>query len=185
MRELRQANEILRKASACFPPGGARPPLQAVKAFIDERRGAYGVEPICKVIQIAPSSYWLHAQRRDQLGLHPSSWSAGSNRSGRLTWRSMAPARCGVSSTAKASRWPAVRSNKAVPPARRRSWRNAHRGLEADLSTRSDSILPSRVLGVTVAGQRKRHARRSARPDHRFCPACDDRPHRASSLPEL
>lgn len=35
-----------------------------MKAFIDEHRGAYGVEPICKVMQIAPSTYWLHAQRR-------------------------------------------------------------------------------------------------------------------------
>ncbi|MBC5781305.1 IS3 family transposase [Ramlibacter sp. USB13] len=66
VRELRQANEILRKASAYFGPGGARPPIQAVKAFIDEHRGAYGVEPICRVMQIAPSTYWLHAQRRAQ-----------------------------------------------------------------------------------------------------------------------
>ena len=35
-----------------------------MKAFIDEHRGAYGVEPICKVMQIAPSTYWLHAQRQ-------------------------------------------------------------------------------------------------------------------------
>ncbi len=26
-------------------------------AFIDEHRGAYGVEPICKVLPIAPSTY--------------------------------------------------------------------------------------------------------------------------------
>jgi len=42
-----------------------------VNAFIDEYRGAYGVEPICKVMQIAPSSYWLHVQRRDQPELRP------------------------------------------------------------------------------------------------------------------
>ena len=42
-----------------------------MKAFIDEHRGAYGVEPICKVMQIAPSSYWLHAQRRDRPELRP------------------------------------------------------------------------------------------------------------------
>ncbi len=42
-----------------------------MNAFIDEHRGAYGVEPICKVMQIAPSSYWLHAQRRDQPELRP------------------------------------------------------------------------------------------------------------------
>ena len=42
-----------------------------MKAFIDENRGAYGVEPICKVMQIAPSTYWLHAQRRAKPHLRP------------------------------------------------------------------------------------------------------------------
>lgn len=36
-------------------------------AFIDDHRGAYGVEPICKLLQIAPSSYYAHvAQRLDR-----------------------------------------------------------------------------------------------------------------------
>lgn len=35
-------------------------------AFIDEHRGVYGVEPICRVLPIAPSTYWERiAQRRD------------------------------------------------------------------------------------------------------------------------
>jgi len=35
-------------------------------AFIDEHRDAYGVEPICRVLPIAPSTYHEHlAQRRD------------------------------------------------------------------------------------------------------------------------
>ena len=42
-----------------------------MKDFIDEHRGAYGVEPICKVMQIAPSTYWLHAQRQSQPELRP------------------------------------------------------------------------------------------------------------------
>ncbi|MGH6914185.1 MAG: IS3 family transposase, partial [Geminicoccales bacterium] len=63
-RELRQANEILRKASAYFCPGGARPPVQAMIAFIDDHRDAYGVEPICGVLPIAPSTYRAHAARR-------------------------------------------------------------------------------------------------------------------------
>ena len=33
-------------------------------AFIDDHRGAYGVEPICKVLPIAPSTYYAHAARR-------------------------------------------------------------------------------------------------------------------------
>ena len=33
-------------------------------AFIDDHRGAYGVEPICAVLPIAPSTYHAHAARR-------------------------------------------------------------------------------------------------------------------------
>ena len=32
--------------------------------FIDEQRSVYGVEPICKVLQVAPSGYWRHAARQ-------------------------------------------------------------------------------------------------------------------------
>jgi hypothetical protein len=35
-----------------------------MKAFIDENREAYGVEPICRVLPIAPSTYHEHAARR-------------------------------------------------------------------------------------------------------------------------
>ncbi|AWB24246.1 IS3 family transposase [Methylobacterium currus] len=63
-RELRQANEILRKASAYFANGGARPPVAAMISFIDDHREVYGVEPICRVLPIAPSTYYLHAARR-------------------------------------------------------------------------------------------------------------------------
>ena len=33
-------------------------------AFIDQYREALGVEPICRVLQIAPSGYWRHAARQ-------------------------------------------------------------------------------------------------------------------------
>ena len=33
-------------------------------AFIDDHRGAYGVEPICRVLPIAPSTYHAHVARR-------------------------------------------------------------------------------------------------------------------------
>ena len=33
-------------------------------AFIDDHRAAYGVEPICKVLPIAPSIYYEHAAKR-------------------------------------------------------------------------------------------------------------------------
>ncbi len=35
-----------------------------MKAFIDEHRGVYGVESICRVLPIAPSTYYAHALRR-------------------------------------------------------------------------------------------------------------------------
>ena len=33
-------------------------------AFIDDHRGAYGVEPICKVLPIAPSTFPAHVAKR-------------------------------------------------------------------------------------------------------------------------
>ena len=33
-------------------------------AFIDDHRQAYGVEPICRVLPIAPSTYHAHVARR-------------------------------------------------------------------------------------------------------------------------
>jgi transposase-like protein len=49
-----------------FCAGGARPPVQAMIAFIDDHRDAYGVEPICRVLPIAPSTYHERvAQRQD------------------------------------------------------------------------------------------------------------------------
>lgn len=35
-------------------------------AFIDEHRDEHGVEPICQVLQIAPSTYWRHKQLQRQ-----------------------------------------------------------------------------------------------------------------------
>ena len=50
-RELRQANEILRKASAYF-------------AQADDHRQAHGIEPICRVLPIALSTYHAHVAKR-------------------------------------------------------------------------------------------------------------------------
>lgn len=62
-RELRQANDTLRKTSADLP-GGTRPSVQAMAAFSDK----YGVEPICRVLPIAPSIYYERvAQLHDPL----------------------------------------------------------------------------------------------------------------------
>jgi transposase InsO family protein len=35
-----------------------------MRAFVDKHRDAHGVEPICRVLQIAPSGYWRHAARQ-------------------------------------------------------------------------------------------------------------------------
>ena len=50
-------------------------------AFIDEHREAYGVEPICEVLPIAPSTYYVHAERvRD-----PDKWPQRTCRDAELT----------------------------------------------------------------------------------------------------
>jgi transposase-like protein len=56
-RELKRANEILRKASAFFL-GKARPPREVMVAFIDAHRDEFWVEPICAELPIAPSTYY-------------------------------------------------------------------------------------------------------------------------------
>ena len=73
-RELRQANEILAQGQRRFArAGGARPPILAMIAFIDDHRGAYGVEPICKCA--ADCSIHLHgahaAKRAEPAKLSP------------------------------------------------------------------------------------------------------------------
>jgi transposase InsO family protein len=40
-------------------------------AFIDDHRTVYGIEPICRVLPIAPSTYRAHAARRADPGLLP------------------------------------------------------------------------------------------------------------------
>ncbi|MCF3643376.1 IS3 family transposase [Rhizobium sp. TRM95111] len=67
-RELRQANEILRKASAYFANGGARAPTEAMISFIDEHRSVLGIEPICRLLPIAPSTYYEAVAKRTDVG---------------------------------------------------------------------------------------------------------------------
>lgn len=35
-----------------------------MRSFIDQHRESFGVEPICKLLQVAPSGYWRHAARQ-------------------------------------------------------------------------------------------------------------------------
>jgi hypothetical protein len=55
-----------------LPRRSSTGPLQAIKAFIDEHRQLYGVEPICKVLPIAPSRYYTHAARQADPARRPS-----------------------------------------------------------------------------------------------------------------
>ncbi|MGQ9410908.1 IS3 family transposase [Mycolicibacterium gilvum] len=79
-RELKRANEILKRAASFFR-GGARPPTQEIVDFIDAHREEFGVEPICTVLRsagvsMAPSTYYdtkarapsARAQRDAELG---------------------------------------------------------------------------------------------------------------------
>ncbi|MEO9101946.1 MAG: IS3 family transposase [Burkholderiaceae bacterium] len=60
--------------------------------FVDQHRNTHGAEPICKVLQIAPSAYWRCAARRRDPGLLSAirSWCRTLNASGRPICRSTA-----------------------------------------------------------------------------------------------
>ncbi|WP_412867401.1 IS3 family transposase, partial [Cellulomonas sp. 179-A 9B4 NHS] len=62
VRELRRTNEILRTASA-FRRGGARPPTEVIVGYIDEHKARLGVEPICRALRVAPSTYYAAKTR--------------------------------------------------------------------------------------------------------------------------
>ncbi|WP_439214260.1 IS3 family transposase [Duffyella gerundensis] len=65
VRELRRSNDILRQASAYFCPGGARPPLEKIMPLLENLSGEHGVGPVCHELDIAPSTYYWHQQRRE------------------------------------------------------------------------------------------------------------------------
>ncbi|MGH9260083.1 MAG: IS3 family transposase [Acidimicrobiales bacterium] len=62
VRELRRANDILKAASA-FLREGARPSPAEMTRFIDTHREEFGVEPICTLLQVAPSTYYAQRTR--------------------------------------------------------------------------------------------------------------------------
>ena len=41
-----------------------RPPIEVMVGFIDAHRDAHGVEPICNILPIAPSTYYDHLAKR-------------------------------------------------------------------------------------------------------------------------
>jgi putative transposase len=67
VRGLKRANEILLAPSSCFARGLDYATAVAVH-FIDDHRGRFGVEPICRVptehgVKIAPSGYYAFKKR--------------------------------------------------------------------------------------------------------------------------
>ncbi len=42
--------------------------------FVAEHRHAHGVEPICRVLEIAPSTYYSHAVREADPEVRPDRW---------------------------------------------------------------------------------------------------------------
>jgi len=52
---------LLLSAMQASPAGqrdGARPPVSQMTAFIEDYRGSFGVGPICRVLPIAPATYY-------------------------------------------------------------------------------------------------------------------------------
>ena len=62
-RELKRANEILRKASAFFAQAELDRRAEVNVLFVDANRESYGVEPICRMLPIAPSTYYEQKAR--------------------------------------------------------------------------------------------------------------------------
>ncbi|WP_084784611.1 IS3 family transposase [Arthrobacter sp. Hiyo1] len=52
-----------RKAGTAPRADFHRPPVEVICAFIEEHRDEHGVEPICRELQVAPSTYYAHRTR--------------------------------------------------------------------------------------------------------------------------
>ena len=80
-------------------------------AFIEDHRPVYGVEPICRVLPIAPSTYYEHAaRRRNPARLPPRArrdevLRTEIRRFGRRISRSTGCAKSGGSYAGRGSRW--------------------------------------------------------------------------------
>jgi putative transposase len=81
-------------------------------AYIDQHRDRYGVEPICQLLPIAPSTYY-DAKRGlpSARALRDQELKVEIRRVHQENFGSMAPARCGDSCAARAWPWPAARSS--------------------------------------------------------------------------
>ena len=55
---LDRAARSVSAADNGFLRGGTRPPTEVMVGYIDQHRDEFGVESICKVLQVAPSTYY-------------------------------------------------------------------------------------------------------------------------------
>ena len=80
-----------------FFRGGARPP-KAVVRYIDAHKAEFGVEPICRVLQVAPSTYYAAKSRPPSArAVATSAWARRSSGSTTRTTGSTGSARSGAS----------------------------------------------------------------------------------------
>ena len=112
-----------------FLRGGARPPIEAMTRYIDAHRDIFGVEPICQVLEVAPSTYYAARSRPPSARAVRGRGAEARDRPGprRELRRSTAPARCGASCAGRASTWAVTGSARlmgelglAGPPGSRR-----------------------------------------------------------------
>jgi len=79
------------------PDEGARPPTELMVRFIDAHRVAYGVEPICAVLPIAPPTYdEAKARERDRWWTHNRSSRVGRRSAERISARRFGSAKRAV-----------------------------------------------------------------------------------------
>ncbi|EDX6677954.1 IS3 family transposase [Cronobacter malonaticus] len=64
VRELRRSNDILRQASAYFAQAELDRHWKKLMPLLENLSGEHGVGPVCHELDIAPSTYYWHQQRR-------------------------------------------------------------------------------------------------------------------------
>jgi len=90
--------------------------MEAMISFVDAYRDEHGVEPICRVLAIAPSTYHAHSRRRACSETAPARVRRDAGLSVEIqkvlmrTFRSTACARCGGDGTRTVTTLPAARS---------------------------------------------------------------------------
>lgn len=95
-----------------FLRGGARPSVQQMITFIDVQKHEFGVEPVCRTLQVAPSSYYAAKTRPPSArSVSDTARTVEVERVHRTNYGVYGARKMQRNSTGKASRSPAARSN--------------------------------------------------------------------------